>query len=122
MITLSNMVADANANTIGNPICFPQATANKRAPNQEVKLYLLDQAKKDTITGTIIPGQRIRHPDRRTTVLSQAYNDILVVREYCTNCDKMLLNTSVDKHLKLTGSIRCKKHPYFASVAFFLLR
>ena len=106
-------------------IRFPIASGGNPAPSGEIKKWVeskgvavkTKETKRNANDGNVLPGQTLRHPDGRSTILSRAYCDNLVVWEYCVHCKKVLKSTSMDKHLKVTSSakIRCRNHPYFAS-------
>ena len=109
-------------------IRFPLASANNPAPRGAGKAWVeskgaaerTEETEPDANDGDVLPGQTLRHPDGRSTILCRGYNDNLVVWEYCIHCHKVLLSTSMDKHLKISESrkdesSRCKNHPYYVN-------
>lgn len=91
-------------------IRFPLASGGNPAPSGEIKDWFeskgvaekTNETKHDANDGKVLPGQTLRHPDGRSTILSRGYCDNLVVWEYCVHCKKVLKSTSMDKHLKVT--------------------
>jgi len=66
---------------------------------ERAKTWLIDNAERDQLTGSIIPGQAFRHPDG-TIMTVRSPIDGMRIFELCSYCYSASKPSSMDKHVK----------------------